>query len=51
YADPVNIAYDLYNIYAFSLFNLMTGSHLILVDIKIVVEFPSNSTIQISSTV
>ncbi|KAG1764618.1 hypothetical protein EDD22DRAFT_845764 [Suillus occidentalis] len=45
------LAYGLCNIHDFGSFDPKAGGHLILFDIKIAIEFPFGSTIQIPSTV
>jgi hypothetical protein len=51
HTDPRNIAYGLCDIHALGYFDPKAGGHLILFDIKVAIEFPSGSTIQISSAV
>jgi hypothetical protein len=51
HTDPCNIAYGLCDIHALGSFDPKAGGHLILFDIKVAIEFPSGSTVQIPSAV
>ncbi|KAF8910495.1 hypothetical protein CPB84DRAFT_1672840, partial [Gymnopilus junonius] len=51
HTDSANVAYGLCAITALGQFNLKKGGHLILFDLKLVIEFPPGSTILIPSSV